>query len=79
MSASMSSGTGTSAVDRLHALRHTLGTVGEDSKYASYRTARSAIYVSCQLPYQDGQLLGQGIPGRDVDLEAAGLSRARLP
>jgi enamine deaminase RidA (YjgF/YER057c/UK114 family) len=58
-------------VDRLQALGYTLGPVAEDSKYASYRAVDSSIYVSGQLPYENGELLGQGILGRDVDLETA--------
>ncbi|MGW1673074.1 RidA family protein [Streptomyces sp. NPDC002324] len=31
----------------------------------------SSIHISGQLPYQDGELLGQGVVGRDVELETA--------
>lgn len=64
-------GTGTPAV-RLHALGHTLGPVGEDSKYAGCRTVGSSIYVSGQLPYENGELLGQGSLGRDAGLPRNG-------
>jgi enamine deaminase RidA (YjgF/YER057c/UK114 family) len=69
--------TGTaSANDRLHALGYELPGVGTDSKYVKHRTVGSSIYVSGQLPYKDGELLGQGILGRDVDVKAAqGLAR----
>lgn len=60
-----------SALDRLHALGYELPGVGSDSKYVNHRTAQSSIYVSGQLPYRDGELLGQGVVGRDVDLETA--------
>ncbi|MBB4710752.1 enamine deaminase RidA (YjgF/YER057c/UK114 family) [Streptomyces luteogriseus] len=36
-----------------------------------HRTVGSAIHLSGQLPYRDGELLGQGVVGRDVELEAA--------
>ena len=35
----------------------------------NHRSVDSSIYVAGQLPYQDGELLGQGTLGRDVDLE----------
>ena len=37
----------------------------------NHRTVDSSIYISGQLPYKDGELLGQGIVGRDVELETA--------
>lgn len=65
-----------SASERLEALGFTLPRVGSDSKYVNHRTVGSSVYVSGQLPYQDGELLGQGIVGRDVEAEAArGLAR----
>ena len=63
-----SSCTGTSAVDRLRALGYALGPVGEDPKYASYRIVDASIYVAGQLPHENGELLGEGTLGRDVDL-----------
>ena len=39
------------------------------STYVNHRTVDSSIHVAGQLPYKDGELLGQGILGRDVDLE----------
>lgn len=60
-----------SAVDRLEALGYTLPAVGTDSNYVSHRTADAGVYVSGQLPYRDGELLGQGVVGRDVGVEAA--------
>ena len=65
-----------SALDRLGALGFTLPQPGSDSRYVNHRTVDSSVYVSGQLPYRDGQLLGQGILGRDVDVETAqGLAR----
>jgi enamine deaminase RidA (YjgF/YER057c/UK114 family) len=65
-----------SAADRLQALGLDLPAVGKSSKYENHRTVDSSVYVAGQLPYKDGELLGQGILGRDVDLETArGLAR----
>jgi enamine deaminase RidA (YjgF/YER057c/UK114 family) len=67
---------GGSAVERLQALGLDLPGVGGDSTYVNHRTVDSSVYVSGQLPYKDGELLGQGILGRDVDLDTArGLAR----
>jgi enamine deaminase RidA (YjgF/YER057c/UK114 family) len=60
---------GASAVERLQALGLDLPSVGDSSKYANHRSVGSSTYVAGQLPYKDGELLGQGILGRDVDLE----------
>ena len=60
-----------SASDRLQALGLELPGLGGDSKYVNHRTLDSSIYISGQLPYKDGELLGQGIVGRDVDVETA--------
>lgn len=59
------------AIERLDALGHALPPVGSDAAYVNHRQVGSSIYVSGQLPYKDGALLGQGIVGRDVELEAA--------
>jgi enamine deaminase RidA (YjgF/YER057c/UK114 family) len=65
-----------SASDRLQALGLELPGLGDDSTYVNHRTVDSSIYVSGQLPYKDGELLGQGIVGRDVDVQTArGLAR----
>jgi len=58
-----------SAVRRLRALGLALPVVGPDSTYVNHRRVDSSIPVAGQLPYLDGQLLGQGILGRDVELE----------
>ncbi|MFD5338162.1 Atu1372/SO_1960 family protein [Streptomyces hawaiiensis] len=36
-----------------------------------HRTVGSTIHISGQLPYRDGELLGQGTVGRDVELQTA--------
>jgi enamine deaminase RidA (YjgF/YER057c/UK114 family) len=65
-----------SPTQRLRALGLDLPEVGESSKYLNHRTIDSTVYVAGQLPFKDGELLGQGIVGRDVDLETArGLAR----
>jgi enamine deaminase RidA (YjgF/YER057c/UK114 family) len=60
-----------SAVERLQALGLDLPGVVADSKYVNHRSVDSSIYVAGQLPYKDGELLGQGTLGRDVELETA--------
>ena len=67
---------GGSAVERLQALGLDLPAVGGSAKYVNHREVDSSIHVAGQLPYKDGELLGQGIVGRDVDLETGvGLAR----
>ena len=58
-------------MQRLHALGLDLPGVGGDSKYLNHRRVDSSIYVAGQLPYKDGELLGQGTLGRDVEMETA--------
>ena len=58
------------AAERLQTLGLDLPAVGKNSKYVNYRTIDSSVYVAGQLPYRNGELLGQGILGRDVDLES---------
>jgi enamine deaminase RidA (YjgF/YER057c/UK114 family) len=60
-----------SAVERLQALGLDLPGVGGDSKRVNHRSVASSIYVAGQLPYKDGELLGQGTLGRDVEVETA--------
>ena len=60
-----------SALQRLQALGLDLPGVGGDSKYVNHRSVDSSIYVAGQLPYKDGELLGQGTLGRDVEVEPA--------
>lgn len=57
--------------ERLRALGLDLPGIGGDSKYVNHRSVDSSVYVSGQLPYRDGELLGQGTLGRDVGLETA--------
>jgi enamine deaminase RidA (YjgF/YER057c/UK114 family) len=65
-----------SASDRLRALGLDLPSVADGSKYVNHRTVDSSIHISGQLPYKDGELLGQGIVGRDIDVQTArGLAR----
>ena len=59
------------ALQRLQALGLDLPGVGGDSKYVNHRSVDSSIYVAGQLPYKDGELLGQGTLGRDVEVETA--------
>src|SRR3990170_6068608 len=58
-----------SAEERLRALGLDLPAVGENPHFMNHRTVDSSIHVAGQLPYKDGELLRQGIVGRDVDLE----------
>jgi len=58
-----------SAEERLQGLGLTLPAVGPGSPYDNHRAVGSAIHVAGQLPYEDGELQGQGVLGRDVDLE----------
>jgi enamine deaminase RidA (YjgF/YER057c/UK114 family) len=65
-----------SATERLRAVGLDLPAIDKSSKYENHRTVDSSVYVAGQLPYKDGELLGQGTLGRDVDLETArGLAR----
>jgi len=58
-----------SATERLQALGLDLPAVRESSTYENHRAVDSSVHVAGQLPFRDGELLGQGIVGRDVDLE----------
>jgi enamine deaminase RidA (YjgF/YER057c/UK114 family) len=58
-----------SATERLQVLGLDLPAVRPSSKYENHRAVDSSVYVAGQLPFKDGELLGQGIVGRDVDLE----------
>jgi enamine deaminase RidA (YjgF/YER057c/UK114 family) len=64
------------ALERLNELGLELPTVGESSPYVNHRAVGDSVHVAGQLPYRDGQLLGQGVLGRDVEVETArGLAR----
>ncbi|MET9914157.1 RidA family protein [Streptomyces sp. NPDC006476] len=60
-----------SASDRLEALGLALPELRDNPYYVHHRTVSSTIHISGQLPYRDGELLGQGIVGRDVELQTA--------
>jgi len=60
-----------SASERLRALGLELPVLADNPHYVDHRAVDSSIHISGQLPYKDGELLGQGIVGRDVDLETA--------
>ncbi|MGW5611270.1 RidA family protein [Streptomyces sp. NPDC003753] len=59
------------ASDRLRALGLGLPDIRSNPYYVHHRTVGSNIYISGQLPYQDGELLGRGTVGREVGLETA--------
>ncbi|GHK03373.1 LysR family transcriptional regulator [Streptomyces sp. Y2F8-2] len=59
------------ASDRLRALGLDLPDIRSNPYYVHHRTVGSNIYISGQLPYKDGELLGQGTVGREVGLETA--------
>ena len=67
----MSLATGDSALGRLRALGLDLPSLADNPYFVHHRAVDSSIHISGQLPYKDGVLLGQGIVGRDVGLEAA--------
>ncbi|MDX2898018.1 RidA family protein, partial [Streptomyces scabiei] len=58
-----------SASDRLQALGLALPELRDNPYYVHHRTVGSSIYISGQLPYKDGWLLGQGVLGREVEVE----------
>lgn len=60
-----------SALDRLRALGLKLPVLAGNPYYVDHRAVGESIHISGQLPYKDGELLGQGILGRDVDVETA--------
>jgi enamine deaminase RidA (YjgF/YER057c/UK114 family) len=63
---------------RLQALGLELPTLGFGASphFVNHQEVDSSIYISGQLPYRDGVLLGQGVVGRDVDVPTArGLAR----
>ncbi|WP_244889793.1 hypothetical protein [Streptomyces bicolor] len=72
MSQSVTSAANTgSASDRLQALDLALPELRDNPYYVHHRTVGSSIYISGQLPFKDGWLLGRGVVGRDVELETA--------
>lgn len=67
----MSLATADSALGRLQSLGLDLPGLADNPYFVHHRAVDSSIHISGQLPYKDGVLLGQGIVGRDVGLEAA--------
>ncbi|MFF6916662.1 Atu1372/SO_1960 family protein [Streptomyces sp. NPDC012466] len=63
--------TGDSAAERLRALGLTLPVLADSTYLVPHRTVGSSIHLSGQLPFRGGELLGQGVVGRDVELETA--------
>jgi enamine deaminase RidA (YjgF/YER057c/UK114 family) len=65
-------GTDTGAASlRLRALGFELPRLAPNPYYTDYRVVGSSIHISGQLPFKEGQLLAEGIVGRDIDLETA--------
>ncbi|UVJ41196.1 RidA family protein [Arthrobacter sp. CJ23] len=62
---------GNSASERLRVLGLVLPSLADNPYFVHHRAVDSSIHISGQLPYKDGELLGQGIVGRDVELETA--------
>jgi enamine deaminase RidA (YjgF/YER057c/UK114 family) len=63
--------TARSARDRLRELDLELPTLADNPYYVDHRTVDATIHIAGQLPYRDGELLGRGTVGREVDLETA--------
>ncbi|WP_040701666.1 RidA family protein [Nocardia vinacea] len=62
---------GGSASDRLRTLGLKLPVLEGNAYFVHHRAVGSSIHISGQLPFKDGELLGQGVVGRDVELETA--------
>ena len=62
---------GDSAAERLQALGLELPVLAGTTYLVPHRTVGSTIHLSGQLPCKDGELLGRGVVGRDVELETA--------
>ncbi|MGN6404436.1 RidA family protein [Sinomonas sp.] len=60
---------GETAAERLQALGLELPHLDGNAYFVHHRAVGGSIHISGQLPYKDGVLLGQGVVGRDVDLE----------
>ena len=58
-----------SATERLRDLGLDLPVVPANPRFLHHRKVDSSIHVAGQLPYKNGVLLGQGILGRDIELE----------
>ncbi|MBT2522158.1 RidA family protein [Arthrobacter sp. ISL-28] len=62
---------GDTASDRLRNLGLELPYLDGNAYFVHHRAVGESIHISGQLPFKDGVLLGQGVVGRDVELEAA--------
>ncbi|MEH0432934.1 RidA family protein [Streptomyces stelliscabiei] len=62
---------GDSASERLQALGLKLPVLSGTTYLVPHRTVGSTIRLSGRLPFKGGELLGQGVVGRDVELETA--------
>ena len=62
---------GDSASERLQNLGLELPDLADNAYFVHHRAVGSSIHISGQLPFKDGELLGQGVVGRDVELETA--------
>ena len=60
---------GRTASERLRALGLELPELDGNAYFVHHNAVGESIHISGQLPFKDGVLLGQGIVGRDVDLE----------
>ncbi|BCW34484.1 hypothetical protein StoSoilA2_05400 [Arthrobacter sp. StoSoilA2] len=67
----VANGVSGSPSDRLRAFGLKLPSLAHNPYYLQHRSVDSSIYISGQLPYKDGELLGTGIVGREVELETA--------
>jgi enamine deaminase RidA (YjgF/YER057c/UK114 family) len=62
---------GDTAAERLQALGLELPDLDGNAYFVHHRAVGESIHISGQLPFKDGELLGQGVVGRDVELETA--------
>ncbi|EPJ39625.1 hypothetical protein STAFG_3333 [Streptomyces afghaniensis 772] len=62
---------GDSASERLQNIGLELPDLPGNAYFVHHRAVDSSIHISGQLPYRDGELLDQGVVGRDVELETA--------
>jgi enamine deaminase RidA (YjgF/YER057c/UK114 family) len=62
---------GGTAAERLRNLGLELPDLDGNAYFVHHRAVGGSIHISGQLPFKDGVLLGQGIVGREVELEVA--------
>ena len=55
--------------ERLRVLGLELPAISDNAHFVNHRAVGSSVHVAGQLPFKDGELLGTGVVGRDVDLE----------